>query len=292
MADGSFQIVEFIEQLDSSVKAHMDWARHVLRCSVLHESPGEDVLAPLAHTLCGFSRWFSTNKTRFDDLSPQKTAKLESVHQSMHDAIRSICTAILAGQPGSRSDVERFEQSQGELIELMAQFKTLFLVNAARYDTLTGLRLRAGIESEFVQIQKVCRRNSVQLYAAIIDVDHFKQINDHYGHSVGDVALRHLADTLKGVVRPDEPLIRWGGEEFLILLPGASLPVASKLANRLRQEISAASLASVGQVTLSFGVAESAPDEPTASLLDRVDKALYAAKSLGRNRVEVAQPAA
>ena len=131
MTEASFEIVDFIEQLDASVKAHMDWARHVLRCTVLHESPGEEVLAPLAHTLCRFSRWFGANKAHFDGLSPEKTAKLEVVHKTMHDAIRAICTTILAGQPGSRSDVEAFEQSQGELIELMA-LKTLFLTNAAR----------------------------------------------------------------------------------------------------------------------------------------------------------------
>lgn len=292
MADGSFQIVEFIEQLDSAVKAHMDWARHVLRCSVLHESPGEDVLAPLAHTLCGFSRWFAANKTRFDDLSPQKTAKLESVHQSMHDAIRSICTAILAGQPGSRSDVERFEQAQGELIELMAQFKTLFLVNAARYDTLTGLRLRAGIESEFVQIQKVCRRNSVQLYAAIIDVDHFKQINDHYGHSVGDVALRHLADTLKGVVRPDEPLIRWGGEEFLLLIQCPAREAAETVADRIVQLVRNTPVPRLQGapivMTVTVGLSRVAHNETMGSAVERADRALYAGKAAGRDRYVMA----
>lgn len=141
MPPSASAIAGFIDELDAAVKAHMDWARNVLRCVVLHESPGEDVFAPLAHTLCRFSRWFAPNKTHFDELSPQKTATLEAVHKTMHDAIRAICTATLAGQPGSRDDVETFEQAQTELIELLAQFKTLLLSNVAQYDTLTGLRL-------------------------------------------------------------------------------------------------------------------------------------------------------
>lgn len=292
MADGPFQIVEFIEQLDSSVKAHMDWARHVLRCSVLHESPGEDVLAPLAHTLCDFSRWFALNRTRFYGLSPQKAAQLEVVHKGMHDAVRCICTAILAGQPGSRSDVESFEQAQGELIELMAQFKTLFLINAARYDTLTGLRLRGGIESEFVQIQKVCRRNNLQLYVVIIDVDHFKQINDRYGHSVGDVALRHLADTLKGIVRPDEPLIRWGGEEFLLLIQcparEAAQSVAERIVQRVRNPPVIRQQSAPLIMTVTVGLSRVAHNETMSSAVERADQALYAGKAAGRDRYVMA----
>lgn len=292
MTESSFEIADFIEQLDASVRAHMDWARHVLRCSVLHESPGEDVLASLAHTLCRFSHWFGANKVHFECINSQKTARLELVHKTMHDAIRSICTAILAGQPGSRNDVEAFEQSQGELIELMAQFKTLFLVNAARYDTLTGLRLRAGIESEFVQIQKVCRRNSVQLYAAIIDVDHFKQINDHYGHPVGDIALRHLADTLKCIVRPDEPLIRWGGEEFLLLIQCPAREAAAIAAGRIVQLVRNTPVLRKQDesiaMTVTVGLSRVAHGESMDSAVERADRALYAGKEAGRDRYVIA----
>jgi diguanylate cyclase (GGDEF)-like protein/PAS domain S-box-containing protein len=166
------------------------------------------------------------------------------------------------------------------------------LRNLAEQDKLTGLLNRHAGESALTEAFEEAQASRKPYAMISCDIDHFKRINDGYGHPVGDLVLVKVAQLLLSALRQDDLCFRWGGEEFLILLPGASLPVASKLANRLRQEISAASLASVGQVTLSFGVAESAPDEPTASLLDRVDKALYAAKSLGRNRVEVAQPAA
>ena len=292
MTNSSYATADFIAGLDAAVKAHMDWARQVLRYVVLRESPGEDVLAPLAHTLCQFNRWFQANRVCFDELSPAKTVRLEAVHKGMHDAVRAICTEMLAGQPGPRHYVELFEQSQSELIELMAQFKTLFLTNAAQYDALTGLRLRAGIETEFVQIQKICLRNKVQLYAAMIDVDHFKSINDRYGHPVGDSALRHLADTLKRIVRPNEPLIRWGGEEFLLLLQCPGHEAAASAAERIVQLVRSSPVPRQQDdpivMTVTLGLAKVDSDESLDSAIERADRALYAGKEAGRDRYAIA----
>lgn len=292
MTPSASEISGFIDELDAAVTAHLDWARNVLRCVVLHEPPGEDVFAPLAHTLCRFSRWFEPNKTHFAELSPQKTATLEAAHKAMHDAIRVICSAALAGQPGSRTEVAAFEQAQTELIELLAQFKTLFLSNVAQYDSLTGLRLRAGIESVFLQLQKTCRRNGSHLYVAMIDVDHFKHINDSYGHPVGDSALRHLADTLKGAARPDEPLIRWGGEEFLLLIHCPSREAAANAAERIVQLVRSNPVPRLPDdpivMTITMGLSKASHDETLSSAIVRADQALYAGKAAGRDRYVLA----
>lgn len=270
----------------------MAWIRRVLRCAVLHESPGEDVLAPMSHTLCRFGSWFMANKAQFAELNPQNTRRLEAVHQTMHDVIRSICTDMLAGRMGQRTDLESFEQSQNELIDLMAQFKTLFLINAAQHDPLTGLRLRGGIENEFIQVQKICRRNNTQMYVGIIDVDHFKRVNDAYGHPVGDMVLRHLADTLKSTVRPNEPLFRWGGEEFLLLIQCQTREAATTAAKRIVQSVRSAP-APIQQgdplaLTVTMGLAQVRGDETMASAIKRADRALYAGKEAGRDRYVIA----
>lgn len=132
MPDFSSETSHFINELDAAVEAHLAWVRHVLRCAVLGTSPSDDVLDPLAHTICRFGRWFALNKPNFEKLDAQKAQRLDAVHQNMHDVVRAICTDLLAGRGGESADMDAFEQTQSELVNLLAEFKTKFLANAAR----------------------------------------------------------------------------------------------------------------------------------------------------------------
>jgi diguanylate cyclase (GGDEF)-like protein len=283
---------DFITELDAAVEAHMDWTRRVLRCAVLRVSPGADVLAPLAHTLCRFGRWFVSNKAHFEKLDVQKTRRLEAVHQTMHDAIRAICEDVLAVRPGQGTHLEVFEQTQSELIHLLAEFKTQFVENVVLHDPLTGLPLRHGIENEFIQIQKYCKRNNTLFYLAMIDVDHFKRVNDRYGHPVGDITLRHLADTLKRIVRPNEPLYRFGGEEFLLLMqcqaPEGAAVAAQRFINAVRCVPVPIPQGEPLALTVTLGLACVGYDEAMASAVERADRALYEGKRAGRDRFVIA----
>ena len=165
---------------------------------------------------------------------------------------------------------------------------------AVRYDPLTELPLRYGIENDFALYQKEAQRNRTLLYVVLIDVDHFKPINDTYGHLVGDRVLRHLAHTLKQSLRSDEPLYRYGGEEFLWLLKCKSIEEARKSARRV--------LASVGttpvpiaddetlRLTITLGLARAGEMEDLSSVIKRADMALYEGKRSGRNRYVIAEP--
>ncbi len=197
----------------------------------------------------------------------------------MHDAIRAICANILAGQPGAASDLAVFEESQSELTGLMAGFKTQFLADAVCNDPLTGLPLRYGIEDEFVQAQRAVRREHTQLYVAMIDVDHFKRINDQYGHSIGDRALRHLTDSLTSVLRPNEPLFRFGGEEFLLLMQCTSREAAAIAANRIVEQVrnSPMALEDAAQpitMTITLGLTRVQHDETLDDVVAQAIKAL------------------
>lgn len=293
MPDFSSELARFITELDAAVEAHMELTRRVLRCAVLRAVPGEDALAPLAHTLCHFGRWFVLNKVHFEQLDVQNTRRLEKVHQTMHDAVRSVCTDLLAGRPGQSTDLEAFEQTQSELIKSLAGFKTQFLANAVRHDPLTGLPMRYGIETDFIQIQKNCKRNNTLFYIGMIDVDHFKQVNDRYGHPIGDIALRHLANTLKRITRPNEPLYRFGGEEFLLLMqcraPEGAALAAQRFINAVRSEPVPIPQGEPLALTVTLGLACVGEDELMASAVERADRALYAGKRAGRDRYVIAQ---
>lgn len=293
MTEYSSETTYFINELDAAIEAHMGWVRRILRYAVLGTSPSDDVLAQSAHSLCHFGRWFALNKPNFEKLDAQKAQRVDAVHQEMHDAVRAICTELLAGRGGESTDLDVFEQTQSELIQLLAEFKTEFLANTARYDPLTGLLLRYGLEIEFLQVQKSCKRNNNQIYIVIIDVDHFKRVNDNYGHSVGDMALRHLANTLRCVVRANEPLFRFGGEEFLLLMQCQSSESATVAAHRIVQAVRSAPVpipqGDSLQLTVTLGLARVENDEDMASALQRADKALHTGKNAGRNCYVIAK---
>jgi len=277
-----------VDELDAAVEAHMNWTRRILRCVVLRVAPGEDVLAPAAHTLCDFGGWFEANRSHFEVLDGAATLRIEDVHRGMHDAIRTICTDVLAGRPGQAGDLDTFEQSQSDLLGLLARFKTLILSNAVRHDPLTGLPLRYGIESDFALCQKDARRNRNRLYIVMIDADHFKRINDRYGHPAGDLALHHLAGTLRGTLRANEPLYRFGGEEFLLLMQCKSSQAAEQTARRIVNTVRAAPVqvsdAESLALTVTLGIAEVGEGEALSSAIKRADAALYAGKQAGRDR--------
>lgn len=277
-----------VDELDAAVEAHMNWTRRILRCVVLRVAPGEDVLAPAAHTLCRFGDWFMGNRSHFEALDGAATLRVEGVHRAMHDAIRTICTDVAAGRPGQAGDLDTFERSQSELLGLLARFKTLILSNAVRHDPLTGLPLRYGIDSDFALCQKNARRNHNRLYIVMIDADHFKRINDHYGHPVGDVALHHLAETLRGTLRANEPLYRFGGEEFLLLMQCKSSRAAEQTARRIVNTVRTAPVhvtdAESLALTVTLGIAEVGEEEALSSAIKRADAALYAGKQAGRDR--------
>ena len=281
------ETITFTAELDAAVEAHMNWTRQIVRCTVLRSAPGDDVLDPLAHTLCRFGAWFFKNRRHFETLDAAAAERVEAAHQTMHDAIRSICTRFLAGEPGRSADLENFEQSQSELISLLANFKTLTLSSATRSDPLTGLPLRNSIENDFTLCQKDTQRNRTLLYVVMIDVDHFKLVNDTYGHPVGDRVLRDLAAALKRALRGNEPLYRFGGEEFLWLLHCNSPDEAEQSARRVLNAVRTTPVPVAEDkslvLTVTLGLAQVGELESLASATSRADLALYEGKANGRN---------
>lgn len=157
-----------------------------------------------------------------------------------------------------------------------------------RTDRLTGLANRRRLE-ESLQTEVLRARRYGKLFSVImLDIDHFKAINDRFGHQVGDNVLIAIAGLLTRTARETDVVGRWGGEEFLLVCPETELQVVAALAERLRVEFTGTDFPLVGPVTSSFGVAMFRQGDSVTSLVQRADEVLYRAKGKGRNRVEVA----
>ncbi len=160
-------------------------------------------------------------------------------------------------------------------------------VKAANTDPLIGITNRRK-GSELIELE-IDRMNLHQFTSSLIlfDVDDFKQVNDNYGHSIGDIVLKEIGKRVSDEMRSSDIMIRWGGEEFLVLCPRTDLKDASMLAERLREKIAATPFPEVGQVTASFGVAPLQESEPLKGQIDLVDQGLYFSKREGKNQVTV-----
>lgn len=155
-------------------------------------------------------------------------------------------------------------------------------------DELTGLLNRAAFERTVKKLQAQSSRSGEVLSIALIDADHFKEVNDNYGHNFGDYVLEELADCFESNIRPLDNVYRYGGEEFLVLLPNTTLQQAEHIMDRLRKAVAKLSI-NDGDIyitqTVSIGVANVACDENPDEAIERADQALYEAKDTGRNKV-------
>jgi diguanylate cyclase (GGDEF)-like protein/PAS domain S-box-containing protein len=160
---------------------------------------------------------------------------------------------------------------------------------AADRDALTGLANRRFLDQKLGQYLEERKKTGQPLSLIMVDLDHFKQINDTWGHAIGDKALTQVATLLQRQCRSLDFVARFGGEEFVVVLPTINLETAAQVAERLRKSVRSATPGELGQrwLTASFGVAEAAPEETASQVLKRADVALYQAKSQGRDRVAV-----
>lgn len=165
------------------------------------------------------------------------------------------------------------------------------MVHCARLDPLTGLQNRISLDSETERHVQLAHRHNTPLSMVVLDMDHFKAVNDTFGHAFGDQVLRVLADRVSACMRTSDRVFRFGGEEFVLLLPNTDVEGARLLAERIRETLEAHPVVQGDRqvnVTLSLGVANLQPRERGDLLFERADAALYRAKTEGRNRVVVA----
>lgn len=186
---------------------------------------------------------------------------------------------------------KKVEFAEKQITELTVKLD--YISEVAHEDFLTGALNRRGMDEALAREFERADRHNTPLSLAMLDIDHFKKINDTLGHSTGDKALAHLAKVVKGILRGTDVLARYGGEEFVILLPGSKQDDAVNVVSGLQRELTKNFFLHNNErvlITFSAGVAERMQGEDVDSILPRADAALYLAKQSGRNRVIGATP--
>lgn len=218
-----------------------------------------------------------TRRDEIDDLTlaiNDMAAQLQRLVDHLEEAVQARTSELTQARDELEVAVRMLDE-RNSMLEVLS-----------RTDRLTGLPNRRKLE-EFLHAEILrARRYNAPFCVIMLDIDHFKNVNDTYGHQIGDIVLVAIAERMTHNARETDLVGRWGGEEFLLVCPQTLLEVGLSIAERLRRDMERSPIANVGSVTASFGVSVYASEDDQFSLLQRVDEALYKAKSNGRNRVE------
>jgi diguanylate cyclase len=235
--------------------------------------------------------------SRFDDSLVQYGNRLDT-QGLVKNTLKEIIDGLLGSTRSMRHFVsslqERLHQSKQEVDALRKELKRVS--DESITDPLTGLINRKGLFSAIEEAISYSDRMNHDPCLMMIDVDHFKRVNDSYGHLLGDKVLQFIGKTLQQRIKGNDTAARFGGEEFCVLLPETPLAGAHAVANDIRKVIEQGRIRRMDDkqpidgITVSIGVAEYRPVEPVDAFINRADQALYISKQKGRNRVTVESP--
>lgn len=252
---------------------------------------GESTALPLSHYMSAPLITTPYNASIQETLAQLKTFNIKrAVVVNEHGKLLGLVTQNELVGFAYGSWVNLIKHHAAELRELVvileARAKTL--EQSAYTDPLTGIGNRRFFHQRLEEeIERIQRYHTASFSIVFIDIDYFKRVNDTYGHLVGDEVLKTVARALADMTRKTDEAVRWGGEEFALLLPHTPLHEAEGFAARVLTNVAAREYPHNIQITISAGVGEFSPGEKDMSFLERVDRALYRAKINGRNRVEI-----
>lgn len=283
------RLQQALDELQDATRDHEAWFGDLMRSLVCRVEARADDLDPEGHQRCRFGRWYHGSGQQVLREQPSFAA-IETEHARLHAlAARVLGEAATGGRvPTSTYDeiVACDTQLRLELESLRREIETALRDR----DVVTGAYGRVEILPALREAGELVRREVQQVCIAFMDLDHFKDVNDAHGHRLGDQVLAGSVQFVTAHLRSYDRVFRYGGDEFLILLPAAHIEVAHRLIERLRAGLAVTTLAldEAGRplrTTASFGLTPLEPDVGPEESMDRADKALLLAKSAGRNRV-------
>jgi diguanylate cyclase len=283
------RLQQALEELDEATREHEAWYRDLMRSIVCRTSAAPNDLDPDRHLHCRFGEWYY-GSARENLREERAFGAIEAEHRRLHRVAARVLRATAANEMISTDDYDELVSGSERLhIEIDTLRHQIEAVLRNR-DALTGALGRGEILPTLREASELSRRGVQHACLAFMDVDHFKEINDRYGHRAGDDVLTGAVRYVSAHLRAYDRMFRYGGDEFLLLLPGVHIEVAQRLVDRLRSGLARTTLAAneAGlpiRATASFGITPLEPDLSAEECVDRADKALLVAKSAGRNRV-------
>lgn len=275
-----------LKELDLATYNHLQWAEALNSTLICRTTPDSRDISEDAHHNCQFGQWY--DKAGYGALN--RIAGFEGMgveHERMHQSATVLLHSLTNGTQILAADYQRFVAALKQLqlqISVVHRELTDALLNL---DPLTGVPNRSKMMVTLREQHTAVKNHARSCVLAMMDLDHFKSVNDKHGHGVGDRVLIAIARYVMEHLRPDDRIFRYGGEEFLLLFPDTTLREANAIAERLRTELASLRHRTHGedivQLTVSFGLSPLAPDAPAQVSVDHADKALYAAKVAGRN---------
>lgn len=271
-------------------EAHLEWMARLVDAVAARRVEGMPEPDP---TRCEFGRWLNEN-----DLIRDRShhSQIRRIHEAMHHVVDEV-RMIMEHQRASAPIYALLKKAEVHSLELGNEVSLLnnrVIMSVYNKDPLTGFLSRRFMDRVLLNQMEIAKATETAFSLVMFDLDHFKCINDTYGHPTGDRLLEHVAALVRETLRQSDLVFRYGGEEFLLVLPSTPLAQAQQLAERLRRQIEEKPLPAPTPITASasFGVTEISPDGYTVvdsmlvrDLLAQCDAKLYAAKHLGRNRV-------
>ena len=275
-------------QLKEAIDEHAEWHENLLRSAFCGLAIEPEDLRAFAHRECRFGRWYY-ERAPADLREEPAFVALGHSHEHVHRVAGRLLRGVAAKQPMVRADFEDLVLTSARLRLDLDQLRLAIEAALGNRDALTGAHGRVEMLPELHDLRAQAERGGKPCTIVFMDVDNLKRINDSHGHQVGDAVLSGVVQHLNAHLRPQDKIFRYGGDEFLITLPGADLVSAMTVVTRVRQGLSQHLLISGPRgtslhVTASFGLALLDPDVEVPESIGRADQALLLAKSAGRNR--------
>jgi diguanylate cyclase len=276
-----------LNDIDKAFAYHMQWLQELHQTLICRQTPNADLLAVDSHLRCQFGQWFASAETLLRE--QPGFAELNELHRVMHALAGQLLGKNIAGEAIELAEYNAFMQANLAFRNKAQQYQAGLINLVCVVDHLTGAWNRYAMVSKIAEESERAQRNGQPCCLCILDLDHFKRVNDEFGHLAGDLALQAVVRFLASSIRKYDYVFRYGGEEFLLCLPNTTLIDAELLLDRMRLELAAMPIdlgkGNIVRITASFGVAELLPAEHHDFSIDRADHALLCAKAKGRNRV-------
>lgn len=281
------EMTRALREIDQALFYHDEWTEELNRTLLCSLSPDQRDMSKEAYRNCRFGQWLYCDGAQYVGRHPA-FAEIESLHKRLHECAKDLLTTSSRHQPIPLQDYERFV---GVLKQMRLELQTTkheIEDSIYKIDPLTSASSRIGMLTRLREQQALVERELQSCCVAMLDLDHFKSVNDTYGHGMGDEVLSTFGHQIKSQLRSYDMLFRYGGEEFLVCLSNVDIDHGQKSVDRLRQCLGAIQFVKGSKsfhVTVSAGIAALDPTVTVETAIERADKALYFAKAAGRDRV-------